>query len=105
MKTFTAFAIIAFATAPAFGGPAEPKFSPTGPNAAEYGEAEGYPIGTRTTTFQIPHLVGVQSHYDQVFPARPVARSAATFQFKRAAEEANITYQYQSSVYNVDDYL
>ncbi|MBM3598038.1 MAG: serine hydrolase [Alphaproteobacteria bacterium] len=96
-------AALALLAVPADGGPAEPKFSPTGPDAADYGEANGYPIGTRATSFQIPFLVGAQSHLDQILPSRDVASPETAFRFKRAAEEPQITYL--SGVLTVDDYL
>ena len=39
-----------------------PRFAPDGPNAEEYGAAEGYPI---KVIFRARFFVGMFSHYDQ----------------------------------------
>lgn len=103
-------AVALLAPAAGHGGPAEPVFSPTGPDAADYGAGMGYPVGSRATTSQLPYLVGAQSHFDDIIPARSVVRPAAPMVFKRAAEEARIFYTYQSGTYSsgtysVNDYL
>jgi len=82
-----------------------PVFSSTGPDAASYGEAEGFPSGTKTTTTQVQHLVATYSHFDEIFPARIVTRAAQPWQYHRAAAEPKITYEFQSSRYSIADYL
>jgi CubicO group peptidase (beta-lactamase class C family) len=82
-----------------------PVFSNTGPDAAGYyGAAEGYPLGTLATASQMRHLVASYSHFDELTPARIVARSAAPWSFKRAAEP-EISYRYLGRDHTIVDYL
>ena len=80
-----------------------PVFSNTGPDAAAYGAAEGFPVGTRTTS-EPRYLVATYSHFDELFPARAVPRAAAPWQFKRAAEPT-IFYSFNSNRLSIEDYL
>ncbi len=48
-------------TSPAGAGPV---FSPGGPDADDYGGADGYPLGSQVTTGQQRYLVGAYSHFD-----------------------------------------
>jgi len=50
-------------------------------------------------------LVGLVSRFDEVFPARTIARDAETRLLKRAAREPAIRYRYQSQDGGLDDYL
>jgi hypothetical protein len=61
-----------------------PVFSDTGPDAAAYGTAEGYPLGTFETSSEMRHLVATHSRFDALKPARTVARAAAPWPFRRA---------------------
>ena len=81
-----------------------PLFSDTGPDAAAYGAAAGFPVGTRLTAAQVEHLVSTYSRYDTIFPARPVRRAATPWLFKRAAEPA-ISYTLRSNRHTIADYL
>jgi len=74
--------------APANGGEVVlgPTFSATGPDAASYGAGEGYPVGTRTTATQPENLVGIYSHFDELFPSRLIRRATTPWLFKRAPE-------------------
>jgi CubicO group peptidase (beta-lactamase class C family) len=82
-----------------------PVFSNTGPDAAGYyGAAEGYPLGTLATASQMRHLVASYSHFDELTPARIVARSAVPWSFKRAAEP-EISYRYLGRDHTIVDYL
>src|SRR4051794_23486473 len=47
-----------------------PVFSDTGPDAAAYGAAAGYPAGTPVTASQIEHLVNTYSHFGEMFSSR-----------------------------------
>src|SRR5262245_33690531 len=51
---------------------AGPVFLSTGPDAADYGSDEGYPVGTRLTFTQPRYLVGAFTHFDQLFPAHVI---------------------------------
>lgn len=59
------------------------------------GQAEGYPVCPLTPGPTEPRcLVGRLSHYDQVVPARKVAKPAAPRALKRAAKEPAISYTF-----------
>ncbi len=81
-----------------------PVFSDTGPDAAGYGAAAGYPIGTRTTASQPENLVGTYSHFGEMFPSRPVRRATMPWPFKRAPEPA-ISYSLGPERLSIADYL
>jgi len=81
-----------------------PVFSDTGPDAALYGAAAGFPPGTPTTASQLGHLVGTYSHFDQLFSSRTVRRATTPWLFKRAVEPA-ISYSFRSERFSIGDYL
>src|ERR1700710_644828 len=72
-----------------------PVFSPSGPDAAVYGAASGFPLGTQATASQPEHLVATYSHFGEMFPSRLIKRAATPWAFKRAAEPA-ISYTFKS---------
>jgi CubicO group peptidase (beta-lactamase class C family) len=82
-----------------------PTFSPTGPNAAEHGEAQKYPIGTRETMDQPEYLVGSYSHFDTIFPAKAVPRPDKAWTFQRSPHEPDIHYYYHGEQFSLEDYL
>ncbi|HEY8134188.1 MAG TPA: serine hydrolase [Thermoanaerobaculia bacterium] len=75
------------------------------PDEAALGQAEGYPICPRELRPDTRCLVGMMSRFDEVFPARKVARGAQTRPLKHAAREPAIGYRYQSQNSGLDDYL
>ena len=75
------------------------------PDEAALGKAEGYPVCPRSLAPPTRCLVGLVSHYDEVFDARKVTRGEHTRPLKRAAPEAAINYTYQSRASGLDDYL
>jgi CubicO group peptidase (beta-lactamase class C family) len=75
------------------------------PDEAALGKAEGYPICPMSVRPDTRCLVGLVSRFDEVFPARKVARGAETRLLKRAAREPAIRYRYQSQDGGLDDYL
>ena len=81
-----------------------PVFSGSGPDAAEYGAAAGFPLATRATAGRVDTLVGTYSHFDEYLPARPVKRAATPWLFKRAPEPP-IFYNFRSGRYSIEDYL
>src|SRR6516164_6654082 len=81
-----------------------PVLSNTGPDAAAYGADEGFPLGTLTTAAQMRHLVATYSHFDELTPARIVARAAAPWSFQRAAEP-EIFYSFGGERRTIADYL
>ncbi|MDW8468528.1 MAG: serine hydrolase [Burkholderiales bacterium] len=60
-----------------------------GPDAALLGAAEGYPVCRLSPLGALEQrcLVGTYSHFDQVVPARKVARGAVVRELKRAPKE------------------
>jgi CubicO group peptidase (beta-lactamase class C family) len=84
---------------------AEPVFSTTGPDAAAYGAAEGYPLGTRATIDEVRHLVAFYSRFDDLFTSGIVMRAPEPWSFRRATAEPKIAYEFQSNRYTVEDYL
>ena len=81
-----------------------PVFSGSGPDAAEYGAAAGFPVGTQATAGQVGTLVGTYSHFGELFPSRAVKRAATPWLFKRAAEPP-ISYTFKSDRFSIEDYL
>ncbi len=82
-----------------------PVFSTTGPDAAAYGAAEGFPLGTRGTTDQVQHLVAFYSRFDDLIASGIVIRAAVPWSFRRASSEPKIAYEFQSNRYTLEDYL
>lgn len=83
---------------------AGPVLSNTGHDAAAYGADEGYPLGTLATAAQMRHLVATYSHFDELTPARIVARAPASWSFQRAAEP-EIYYSFGGERHSIADYL
>jgi len=79
-------------------------FSDIGPDAAAYGAAAGFPVGTRATASQLENLVGTYSHFDEMFSSRPIRRATTPWLFKRAPEPA-ISYNFRSDRLSIEDYL
>jgi CubicO group peptidase (beta-lactamase class C family) len=103
--TLPALALDAPSAAGNGGGAAPgPVFSGSGPDAADYGAAQGFPLGTQATAAQVEHLVGTYSHFGELFSSRPVKRAATPWQFKRAPEPP-IFYNFKSERFSIDDYL
>ena len=75
------------------------------PDEEALGKAEGYPICPSLVRAETRCLVGLVSHFDEIFPARKVARGARVRPLKRAAAEPAIQYTYQSRKAGLDDYL
>jgi len=93
-------------TAGSRGGEAVPGavFSDTGPDAAAYGAAAGFPVGTRAMASQLENLVGTYSHFDEMFSSRPIRRATTPWLFKRAPEPA-ISYNFRSDRLSIEHYL
>jgi len=75
------------------------------PDEAALGKAEGYPICPPSLRPDTRCLVGLVSRFDEVFPARKVAKGAPTRPLKRAAAAPAIRYTYLSQGSGLDDYL
>lgn len=81
-----------------------PVFSDGGPEAADYGVAAGYQPGTLATAARPEHLVATYSRFDALVPARPVARAATPWPFKRVPEPA-ISYTFRGERRPIQAYL
>ena len=89
--------------------PAQAIFSKTGPQAAAFGQAQGYPVppaNTKPEELQQQHLVGLHSHYDryrrlQEVPTSPkpspLARERGAFELLR--------YEHDGRTRDLADYL
>ena len=78
------------------------------PDEELLGKAEGYPVCPLDDANLGPDrcLVGLFSHFDQVYPARKVSRGGPVHQLARAATEPVISYvMSDGSRWGVDDFL
>jgi CubicO group peptidase (beta-lactamase class C family) len=75
------------------------------PDEEALGKAEGYPICPGSVRPETRCLVGLVSRFDEVYPARRVAKGAAVLALKRAPAEPVIRYTYESQSSGLDDYL
>lgn len=75
------------------------------PDEEALGKAEGYPVCPGLARPETRCLVGLVSHFDEVFPARKVARGPQARALKRVATEPAIRYRFQSQDLGLDDYL
>ena len=86
-----------------------PVFSSTGPDAAHYGAAEGFPVPgylralLQGNPFKPEYRVGAFSHFDEIFSTRRIERAAAPWTFKRS--RAEVDYQWRGDRSSVKDYL
>jgi CubicO group peptidase (beta-lactamase class C family) len=85
--------------------PSAPRFVAGGPDSEDYGASQGYPIGDRSTFFQIPFLVGSQSHLDQIFEGRVIRRASAPSRLARVNSEPTLRYEFEGGTRTLDDYL
>ena len=69
------------------------------------GRAEGYPVCPRSLRPEPRCLVGLVSRFDEIFPARVVARGAWVRPLGRAASEPVLRYRHGNETGGVDDYL
>lgn len=83
----------------------QPFFSATGPDAAEYGAADHYPVGSLDTLSEKKYMVGDFSHFDLLFPAHTVAPAPQVWRFRRPGTPPEITYFHAGSRYSLQDYL
>ncbi len=83
---------------------ATPVFSTTGPDAAGFGAAENYPIGTPQDTNRQGNLVGAYSHYDALLPSHRIT-AAGALPFARATAELKLDYAFAGAAHDLGDYL
>jgi CubicO group peptidase (beta-lactamase class C family) len=85
--------------------PSAPRFVAGGPDTEDYGASQAYPIGDRSTYFQIPFLVGSHSHLDQIFDGRVIRRAPAPSRLARVNSEPALRYEFGGETRTLDDYL
>ncbi len=99
-----AVGVLLFGGTPLF--PAQlPVFSADGPDAAAYGSAEHFPVGSAETAFEKKFMVGSFSHFDSIFPGHVVAPAAQPWLFQRVSPASEITYVHAGSHYMLKEYL
>lgn len=89
---------------PGSAGEPGPRFNVSGPHAADFGAADGYPKGTRTTFYDVGTSVGSHSHLDEIFPGRLVHRAEAASRLERAPEP-RITWRLEGEERTLNAYL
>ena len=86
-------------------GQAMPQFSDTGPDAADYGAALGYPVIGRGQAIGQGFMVGSYSHFDTVYPTHVVAGAIEPTAWRRTAQEIPVAYTFHQQAHTVQDYL
>ncbi len=99
-----AFGIVSIAATLVYAA-AGPVFSAGGPDAESYGAADHFPVGTRANWFEKKYMVGSFSHFDTLYPSRPIAPAERPWEFQRPAIEAEIHYVHAGNHYSLHDYL
>jgi CubicO group peptidase (beta-lactamase class C family) len=84
---------------------AAPVFSDGGPNAAEYGQAEHYPIDFRGGANGQRNIVGNYSHFDELRASRRIAAAPAPSALSRAAQELDLAYEFRGQTSTISQYL
>jgi len=85
---------------------AGPRFRADGPDAAAYGQNEGYPSCTgRNYMGELRCRVGAFSHFDNLFPSRTIAASKSPIPLGRTASEPTIRFVHNGESRTIDQYL
>src|SRR6267378_971338 len=77
---------------------AGPVFSPSGPDAERYGAARGFPAPDAGLARQQGnpcepgYRVGVFSHFDEIYPTRPIKCAATPWSFKHAQADMSDSF-------------
>lgn len=76
------------------------------PDEELLGKSQGYPVCSVPPNAPLAQhcYVGLLSHYDEVVPARKVAKGAAALELKRPANAPKIAYSYQGRNGDTDSY-
>jgi len=96
---------LALAVSPA---PAQPIFDKGGPQAAAFGQSQGYPVpAPRTPPQELrqEHLVGLHSHYDRYRRLQEVPTSARPSPLKREPRGFELRYEHEGRSHDLADYL
>jgi len=91
---------------PAQTSAAGPRFRADGRDADTYGRSEGYPACTGFAYVNEDRCrVGALSHFDTLFPARPIVASRTPVILGRAVSEPSIRYTFTGKTLTLDQYL
>ena len=82
-----------------------PVLSPGGPDAAAYGAAEGYPVGSRAVPVPQFSMVGHFTHFNEKYRHRIAARPASPSPLPWAAEALTLPYTHAGTRRDLTDYL
>ena len=82
-----------------------PVFSAQGPDAAGYGAAEHFPVGTAANAFEKKYMVGTFSHFETLHPTHTILPATQPWEFHRPATAPEIRYIHAGSRYQLTDYL
>lgn len=104
MVRIAVFIVFLLAGQPAW-AQALPVFSDTGPDAAAYGAAEGYPTGAVGQMVTQRTIVGAYSQFDSLHPARVIPAASTPSRFDRAPVELALPYPFEAKTLTLDDYL
>jgi Beta-lactamase len=86
-----------------------PIFTATGPDAALYGAADGYPVPgvelarRHGNPWEPKYRVGAFSHIDEIYPTRQINRAATPWTFK--CSPANVLYEFRGNSFSFADYM
>jgi CubicO group peptidase (beta-lactamase class C family) len=75
------------------------------PDEGVLGKDEGYPVCPPSLRPEVRCLIGLVSRFDEMFPARTVARAVRARPLARAAAEPALRYTHESQSRGLDDYL
>ncbi len=84
---------------------AKPVFSPAGPDAAAYGEAQNYPASPSVVKVERFQQVGSSTDWDTRFPAHHVSHAAKVWNFRRAALEADVHFELSRKPASLSNFL
>jgi CubicO group peptidase (beta-lactamase class C family) len=79
--------------------------SSAAPDEPGYGKSQGYPLGTTTTWWQQPYLVGSMSRFDALFDFRRVPPSPKPRPLSLAEQGPDIQYSFGSERRSIQRYL
>jgi CubicO group peptidase (beta-lactamase class C family) len=82
-----------------------PVFSDSGPNAADYGQAENYPVSIAKGLSAQQHIIGNYSHLDTLRPAHIITAAPAPSPLARAEQELDLAYDFQGKTSTISEYL
>lgn len=85
--------------------PAQPVFSPDGPEADAFGRAQHYPASQRPDVFNQSQVIGTTTDGDTHVPSHHVPRAAIPWLFKRASTEATLEFDYAGRERTLPDFL